>query len=1068
LCWRLDTFVQNNVRFADLRNRSPEGRPAWPSTHCENLLELLRETTLGANRDFFCRLTSFSLAVGGQDVDRATSQQLRREIRQYLPWISTDQLDARNKAEFKDNLARTLCCGLPTFDLVVVDEAHNLKHGFDEHVAARNRVLGLMMGREPLARADAKHFPGYGRRAKRVLFLSATPVEDTYLHLWNQLNVFGVAGPFGDLQADTEPEARAAAQRFLIRRVTKVTVGGVGGEELTRNLYRREWRQGGVQSHDMPIEVSDDRQRLVLALVQKKVAELLGHERFGGAFQMGMLASFESFQQTALSVIGTSEDCDAGNFDDNGQTQNALAREGIDVHSINDLARSYKARFGEELPHPKMDAVASALTSAWTTGEKVLVFVRRVASVKELKQKLDDAYDEWLIQRLKAALPERVCSKFEVISAQYAKERRREREDSQTSSPRLNDAPDRGGRDTFFAWFFRGEGPKAVLSGANMQMRFLQRATVFDDNAIAWILQCTPDAIAERLATTLSITYDALASALEEEARYFLGESKRHRRDEVFIAVQAAACSLLRKVDGAHVERARAVWHVRWEARRRLAPVVGRIPDALPILGEHTFFDALERIPELSQRIWPIPTASNVSLHYRERFLRAQLLASATRLGHGLIDVYIELIGALGTLEAGRIDDDDMEDDTHFDVIALLINLLSRQSSISRKDRGWGLFDELSEIANNFDLILDVNAHDVRQKSLSEASIAFGRLLREQRPIGGMSGGVNQTLVQQFRMPGYPFVLISTDVLQEGEDLHTFCGTVHHYGISWTPSAMEQRTGRIDRVLSKIDRNLSCLETLTPADKLQVHFPYLQGTVEVLQVRRVLERMDTFIRLMHEGLSMPVAEGRSINVNDAIHTRGSMPAQVSGVLRTAFPIGARLLRGRRRSLDVLPGSIALITSRFAAISGLRFDTLRVDWESDTRGGQLMGTALIESRVQSFALLLGAVEGCPIVRCTSPVGRVYPGEDASKIESLIRGARVKLGVIPARDASTYDVTIQSEVLLAADAAFDSARVEALIARVILHADAIEQELLSGQDAPLSVFQKDLAKETARGT
>ncbi len=89
-----------------------------------------------------------------------------------------------------------------------------------------------------------------------------------------------------------------------------------------------------------------------------------------------------------------------------------------------------------------------------------------------------------------------------------------------------------------------------------------------------------------------------------------------------------------------------------------------------------------------------------------------------------------------------------------------------------------------------------------------------------------MSGQVNQTLVRQFRMPGYPFALITTDLLQEGEDLHTFCSEVHHYGISWTPSAMEQRIGRIDRVRSHTDRRLtmSGASEMNGNDKLQVYF----------------------------------------------------------------------------------------------------------------------------------------------------------------------------------------------------------------------------------------------------
>ena len=32
------------------------------------------------------------------------------------------------------------------FDLVIVDEGHNLKHGFSSHASARNRVVGLAFG----------------------------------------------------------------------------------------------------------------------------------------------------------------------------------------------------------------------------------------------------------------------------------------------------------------------------------------------------------------------------------------------------------------------------------------------------------------------------------------------------------------------------------------------------------------------------------------------------------------------------------------------------------------------------------------------------------------------------------------------------------------------------------------------------------------------------------------------------------------------------------------------------------------------------------------------------------
>ena len=70
------------------------------------------------------------------------------------------------------------------------------------------------------------HFTGYGPRAKRVLFLSATPLEETYQHVWNQLDVFGLAKPFPELRDDrlAEDQKKQAAAKFLIRRVTSMRV----------------------------------------------------------------------------------------------------------------------------------------------------------------------------------------------------------------------------------------------------------------------------------------------------------------------------------------------------------------------------------------------------------------------------------------------------------------------------------------------------------------------------------------------------------------------------------------------------------------------------------------------------------------------------------------------------------------------------------------------------------------------------------------------------------------------------------------------------------------------------
>jgi hypothetical protein len=385
----LENFVANNVRFPDLRVRALHGTPSRSVVLCESLLDLVNQTSLDPDRDFIARLPSFSLSLGKEEETAEGVGQKAADWIKVLPWLDRQAFGRGGKRDFKDAVAKTACCALPSFDLVIVDEGHNLKAGLRENVAARNRVLAFALG-HPAGEPSIRVFKGYGSRAQKVLFLSATPVEDDYLQLWNQLNLFNKHDVAPELAAPaaeaTQDERREAARRFLIRRVSTIRTAD---QSLTKNLYRREWRNGGVSLHDEPIPPPKDaRAQLTVALVQKKVAEVIGSRRFGKQFQIGMLASFESFLETARAV---SAQHDAGaNFDQTEQTEDEFEREGIDVMSLNQLARSYRREFDAELPHPKMDALVEQLSSAFETGDKALLFVRRIASVKELQRKLED------------------------------------------------------------------------------------------------------------------------------------------------------------------------------------------------------------------------------------------------------------------------------------------------------------------------------------------------------------------------------------------------------------------------------------------------------------------------------------------------------------------------------------------------------------------------------------------------------------------------------------------------------------------------------------------------------
>ena len=59
----LGNFVRNNWRVTDNRVRSIQGTPASRPTVCNSLASFARELTINDGRDFFLRMTSFSLAL---------------------------------------------------------------------------------------------------------------------------------------------------------------------------------------------------------------------------------------------------------------------------------------------------------------------------------------------------------------------------------------------------------------------------------------------------------------------------------------------------------------------------------------------------------------------------------------------------------------------------------------------------------------------------------------------------------------------------------------------------------------------------------------------------------------------------------------------------------------------------------------------------------------------------------------------------------------------------------------------------------------------------------------------
>ena len=1095
----LKNFVRHNWRIVGNRVKSLQGEPAWDPVHCDTLIDFVREAMLSADRDFFLRMTSFSLALKQAD----GRHRLRRRLLKVLPWVDRQPLSAGTPETFRDAFGSALNAGFPDADLLVVDEAHNLKHGYSARGSIRNRIMGLAFG-HPEGRDTAGE--QYPQRVKRLLLLSATPFEEDYAAIQRQLDIFG----FGDAKLRdpddrhlasvarltmsdvTEREKRDIVGQLMVRRVSSLRIGG---EEHTKNMYRREWRHGGYERHDIPMRLDDPKQRLIVALMQKKVAEVLQDERFNNSFQIGMLSSFESF----LETVGTSnrrrqQDDDVEEQDrdptfDGAQGQTVDEKQGIDTDAITGVVTSYRSRFGRGLPHPKLDATADAFATAFATGEKTLIFVRRVRTVEELAAKLDLRFDHWIRNKMLKALPDRRGPDVDRLFKQYEQERVRrpeeqagrpsaqltvedvESEPDELADDRVAQDRDEGGSESFFAWFFRGAGPPGLLSGAAFQKNRLSSqgsvySTFFEDDYVAWLLDRPTDVLKE-LATQVHDDRRELCASLRDRAYYLFRtlntRAEGYPRILVFNAYQRAALERLQERGGDLGEKARAVLEERFPdvASGTQRPPTG-FPQPDDSLGITTFFTELVKQPKLRDQIWPGDASPGFQKRFRRREQRRTLLSGLSRLGASYIDLYLLAIRKLPSFDLRAQAESSAPQALAHDFIGLLLEQQNQAPAFNA-------FYELSQAAATFDLLLAVNFPDVGAAPLSTLAAKFGDTLQQQVPVGRMHGRVNKRLVRQFRMPGFPLVLASTDVLQEGEDLHTFCRRVVHYGITWTPSAMEQRTGRVDRIGSLVQRSLDDQPRPADTEWLQVHYPHLQDTVEVLQVQRVLRRLNRFLQLIHN------KKGDARDSDSRIDTTREMLEVLEdirppeGRLESAFPVRPGWLQGalgrdavrRNATLDQedllahLQALWTVLLDRFSIrrlrsanqrmLRGFvlmrRNDLLPGDSESPGTGEKEFS---IELRSQ-------AAGDATLLRCHSHVGRLDLTRDAL-LDDLYRAQRdfgfVKVCVRREATDQTDDISVEGDLPFHPETT-QVEELELLIGRTVGAATRLQRGLLSDE-------------------
>lgn len=179
--------------------------------------------------------------------------------------------------------------------------------------------------------------------------------------------------------------------------------------------------------------------------------------------------------------------------------------------------------------------------------------------------------------------------------------------------------------------------------------------------------------------------------------------------------------------------------------------------------------------------------------------------------------------------------------------------LEERRQAAGRADRS-GFGDPLGEYLGAIGVNLADSGDD--DKPLFDHSTTGYRAMEVVRSVsGGTKRDTRDRVMLAFNSPLFPEILVSTQVLGEGVDLHRFCRHVIHHDLCWNPSTLEQRTGRVDRIFCKAE---------VTGKSIQVFEPYIAGSADERMYRVVRDRERWFQIVMGQQFSFDEAEAEEI------------------------------------------------------------------------------------------------------------------------------------------------------------------------------------------------------------
>ena len=393
--WNRDyrNFVATNIQLADNRLKDPIlDRPVHPRCFCKNLVELGKEVCRNPRQLFLTRLSSYSWvarSLGVLDSDqprsgREISEALRGEGL-YVDPTKSPEKHFEGSTEQNVEVARQMAQLLPRFDLVVVDEAQKLRNKGSN---IRTQVLNTLLGFYPWT--DAADVDEQFEAPPRLLLLSATPAHRSEGDIYRQLSYASTEAL--EVAERNSQQRQTFLERVMVRRLRKLA-------GHSKYDYRREkpvvWERDDLS----PRRVLDE---LFVAYVQRELQSALDRDSVGTQLEVGFLETFESYEPSDLDDDGG--DNDTG--DDSSPSTHYEAEDDTvapDHRVLSEIAEKFGRATDSGLPpHPKQRLVDDAARQSFESDrpEKILIFVRRLASVRELTRRICRVYDDVTLRRL--------------------------------------------------------------------------------------------------------------------------------------------------------------------------------------------------------------------------------------------------------------------------------------------------------------------------------------------------------------------------------------------------------------------------------------------------------------------------------------------------------------------------------------------------------------------------------------------------------------------------------------------------------------------------------------------